>query len=75
MEKRTPTLTIPAAELKAGMTLLQDNQRLVIDRIRVERTRVMVTTGIGDVPIERDEEVEVRAVQGKPHYTHMSVLH
>lgn len=63
------TIPLTAGELKAGMTLVQGARKLLIGRIRAERNRVVVTTPMGDLAMEPDEEVEVRSDSGQPHVT------
>jgi hypothetical protein len=66
------TTTMKAVHLKAGMTLLEARQRLLIDRVLVNGPHVTVTTAIGDLPIDSNEEVDVQAVNGQPHFSEVN---
>ena len=68
-----PTLTMSAAELRAGMTLVWDEQRLLVERIERNPRRVVVHGARRTIGFDLDEEVEVRSVGRQPHYTQVVV--
>jgi hypothetical protein len=68
-----PTLAMPATELRAGMTLVWEGQRLLVERIERNPRRVVVHGARRTIGLDLDDEVEVRAAGRHPHYTQVVV--
>jgi hypothetical protein len=68
-----PTMPVSASQLRAGMTLLHGGQRFLAERVELNPRRVVVHGAGRTMSFDLDEEVEVRAVGRRPHFTQVRV--